>query len=935
MRPMIRFLRRKMWNNRAMTISSFIGLLLAVSFAAAIPLYTNHALSRIISVSLAEGDNAGAPPGSLLTRYQAARGEYTEPSAIAALNEYMSDKLPGRIGYPQLQSVAAYSLAQSPLRHVGPDGSADNRRRQMSLMAQTGLADHVTLSAGAMYDPESKNEYIEAIVSETALARNYLKIGDVYQYQLPTKFGNKTIEVKVVGAFTPKDESSDYWHQGLDVYTSMLMIAPETFVSSLLETNSAVIGSANWYALYDLAGLGTSDLNRLESLLQRLETDMFQIMRNTRVDISFLDLIAAFKRESLQLQAMLFTLAAPMLAMCFYYIYMNARQSLERQRNDIAVLRSRGAEMGLIYRIYLLEGLLLGAAAWLLGMPIAGVMARLMAATDGFMQFAPGKQANLAWNSSAGVYGLAAVVVAVLASTLPVSGYGKQSIVDYKKELARADRAPLWQRLYLDVALALAAAAGWYAFYSGQLQAGQQTEAGGMQLHPLFFFVPAVAIFAAGLLCLRLFPIVLKLLHRMLRRRIPVALHLVLVQLSRSQKTYFPLMLLLVMTMGLGIYHASAARTIDQNETEQLMYANGADVVLQPVWEAEVELYDAEGNYIPEDQPRTIHYAEPPSAPFEQMPGVVSSARVLTQDGDIGIGGKSLGKVKLMGIDNVGFAYTGWWRSDLYKNAHPYTLLRLLGAYEHGAIVSKSFASRHGLAPGDLIRVTLQGEPIELVIVAITEYWPSLEPSAPFVIANIDYVYDHIPLMPYALWLKMEEGARMMPVVQHLREHGIETASVKDARNETILRRLQPSREGVFGILTLGFLVSVAVSFIGYLIFWLFSLARRTLQMGIFRATGLSRGGLTFMLLVEQLLTTGLSIALGLAIGRAASRLFLPFLQASGQNQTPPFAIVFHMNDTVQLLSIVTVMIAIGAFLLTMQIRRLRVHQAVKLGEER
>ncbi|RXZ80338.1 FtsX-like permease family protein [Paenibacillaceae bacterium] len=935
MKPLFRFLRRKMWNNRPLTISSFIGLLLAVSFTSSIPLYADHALSRIISSSLAE-ESSGAPPGSLLTRYQATRSEHTDPEALAALHDYMMDKLPGQIDYPLLQSIATYSVAQSQLRQDATQGSVDNRRRQMTLMSQSGLADQVEIISGTMYGESlSGDGMIEAVVWENARSRNYLEVGNVYQYTLPTRTGNKVVNIKVVGVFQPKNADSAYWYQGLDVFSSVLMIHPEVFAGEVMTKLSASVSTANWYGQYDLSNLQSSDLSRLERLLKRLEPDMFQMLRNSRVDLSFLSLIGSLKKESLQLQLTLFTLAAPMLALCFYFIYINARQSLERQRNDIAVLRSRGAKMRLIYAIFLLEGGLLGAVAWLLGMFCAAGMARLMVSTDGFMQFAIGKDAAIGWSNAAGLYGFAAVAAAILAGTLPVAGYARQSIVGYKQELARADRKPLWQRGYLDVVLLLASGAGWYMFQSGQLHAGQQSASGAMQIHPAFFFIPAVSVFSAGLVSLRLFPLLLKLLHRMLRRWLPITLHLALVQLSRSQRSYFPLMLLLVMTMGLGIYHASAARTIDRNEGERIMYSNGADVVLQPVWEGEVQLYDEEGNYIPEDQPRNMIYTEPPFAPFEKMPGVNSRARVLQAEGELAVAGKSLGKGKLMGIDNFGFASSAWWRHDLFKAAHPFNLLRWLGKYEQGVIVSQSFAERNALKQGDLIQMTVQKVPIEFVVVGITEYWPSMAPQESYIIANIDYVYDRIPLTPYALWLDMEDGAKVMPVINHLREQGIETASLRDARNERILQKLLPSREGTYGILTLGFIVSVAVSFIGYLLFWIYSLARRTVQMGILRATGLERGQLTLILLIEQLLTTGLAIALGLGIGRLVSKLFLPLLQTSGQAQVPPFTIIFELRDTVQLLVIVLAMLCIGGGLLTVQIWRMRVHQAVKLGEER
>src|SRR5690606_35100844 len=99
----------------------------------------------------------------------------------------------------------------------------------------------------------------------------------------------------------------------------------------------------------------------------RLDVALHQILPNTRTHLSFLDLLYEFRAKSVEMQAMLFALAAPMIAMVFYYIAMNAKQSLERQRTDIAVIKSRGGSNKQVIRLYLLEGLLLGAAALLLG----------------------------------------------------------------------------------------------------------------------------------------------------------------------------------------------------------------------------------------------------------------------------------------------------------------------------------------------------------------------------------------------------------------------------------------------------------------------------------------------------------------------------------------------------------------------------------------
>jgi putative ABC transport system permease protein len=183
----------------------------------------------------------------------------------------------------------------------------------------------------------------------------------------------------------------------------------------------------------------------------------------------------------------------------------------------------------------------------------------------------------------------------------------------------------------------------------------------------------------------------------------------------------------------------------------------------------------------------------------------------------------------------------------------------------------------------------------------------------------------------------MKPDAKVAPIVQELQKAGIQIASVKDVRSELISQSKLPTRGGVFGILSLGFLVSVIITLAGYVLFWFFNLSGRVVQFGVLRAMGLSRKQLTGMLLLEQLFTAGLAIGLGVLIGKAVSMLFLPFLQTTEnvEETVPPFRVVFESSDTNQLFVVVGFMMLVGALLLFLHIRRLRVHQAVKMGEER
>jgi putative ABC transport system permease protein len=956
--PMLRFLARKMWNTRLLTLSTFLGLLLAVSFTSSIPMYSDGALKRVVIKTLAD-KSENMPAGSLLMRYQPVGSDKPTLGALNNVDQYIREQIPKDIQYPHDVYVNSMSIRGSQLTQVPKN--EDSRRRQMTISTMNGLTDHAEMTYGSKFSDAMKNDVIEAVVLEEAMFRNDLHIGDIYTYLLPNGSTKASVKVKIVGAFKPLQEEEPYWFQGQESLFNSMIISDKVFKEDLLQKIKAPLNLSIWYYAFNLSEIKTSRISSLEKTLERLDINLYQKLKNTKVDTSFIDMLGEFKRQSIQLQILLFTLAAPMIAMVFYYIVMNARQSLDRQRTDIAVIRSRGGSTNQIIGMYLLEGLILGGASLIIGPFIGWFLAKSIGSASGFLTFVDRKAIPVGFSQEAMIYSALAVFIAIAAQVIPAINYAKSSIVNYKQQLARADRKPLWQRWYFDVALMLLAGYGWYLFQQNQLlteQTGLSTDE--LQVHWVLFFVPALSIFALGLFFLRIFPWLLSILGWLGKALLPVSIYLTLTQLSRSAKAYYPLMLLLIMTLGLGVYNASAARTIDLNSTERMLYQYGTDVIMQPVWEGVTDELpsaptptpkpgggsggggggnpgDGNGNGNGGQPPKKVRYIEPPFGAFEELNGVEAAARVMQTKGNVIVSGKSLGQGIVMGIDNDKFAKVAWFRNDLYP-AHPFRYLNLLGAYEQAVIIPTGFADKYQLKPGDLITITLSQQPVEFVIVGTVPYWPTQYPDkAPFFITNLDYIYDQVPIIPYDIWLKMKDGALVQPLIADLAKKNVELVSVKDVRSELVKLNKHPTHGGVFGILSLGFLVSILISLIGYVLYWFFNLSSRIVQFGVLRAMGLKRKQLTVMLLMEQALTGGLSIGIGIGVGKLASYLFLPFLQTSDnvKTQVPPFHVVFKSSDTYSLYFIVLVMMCMGAGFLFFHIRRLRVHQAIKLGEER
>ncbi|CAM3725007.1 FtsX-like permease family protein [Cohnella lubricantis] len=941
MNALIRFLFRKMWNTRWLTISTLAGLLVAVAFTTSIPMYADGALKRVVAQSLKE-NSEGLPAGSLLIRYQSTDGK-TDRAGFDSVNQYITEDVPKKIGFPVQASQRSLTIRSADVTPEDPEKVDASRARKLALASFGELEDHAELAGGKMYaDRAAADGTIQAVMMEEAMFRSDLHVGDVLLYPI---YGglNITLRVEIVGSFKPTDDTGAYWYQGLDSLMNTMFIAEPAMLEDLNGSLKIPLQTANWYSAYDLGDIQTGQLSPLEQTLNRIDIEVYQKLKDTRVEISFADMLKEFRTQSIQLQTMLFTLAVPMIAMVFYFITMNARQSLEKQRSDIAVMRSRGAGTRQIFLIFLLEGVLLGIVSLVVGPLIGWFMAKSIGSADGFLSFVNRKAIPVGFNSDGIMAGVLAVLVAIGAAVIPAIVFTRTSIVDYKRKMARTDRAPVWQRWFLDIALIGVSAYGWYLFNERQMvsfKTGLTTDQ--LNVQPFLFFVPALSIFAAGLLFLRLFPLLLKLFNRLWRAILPVPLYLTLTQLSRSSRAYYSLMILLILTLGLGVYNSSAARTIGLNSEERILYKHGADVVVSTAWEGNAEISappanSGGGGGQQQPIPSRINYNEPPFEVFKTLPGVEHAAQVLQTKADIKISGRTAGQGTLMGIVNQDFAQVAWFRDDLYP-FDPYWYLALMGKSAEIALVSSNLAEKYDLKQWDQIEVTVQEQNVSFLVGAILPYWPAQYPDqSPFIIANLGYIFDEVPKIPYDVWLKMKPDAKTSDIIEPLQQAGIEIAAISDARNELITQSKHPARGGVFGILSLGFLITIVVSLAGYVLFWFFNLSGRIVQIGVLRAMGLSRRQLTGMLLLEQIFTAGLSIGLGIGIGKLASLLFLPFLQTTDNavGQVPPFRVVFDNSDTVKLYIVVAVMMAIGAALLVSHIRRLKVHQAVKLGEER
>jgi len=138
------------------------------------------------------------------------------------------------------------------------------------------------------------------------------------------------------------------------------------------------------------------------------------------------------------------------------------------------------------------------------------------------------------------------------------------------------------------------------------------------------------------------------------------------------------------------------------------------------------------------------------------------------------------------------------------------------------------------------------------------------------------------------------------------------------------------------GALTLGFVVIMLMTVIGFLIYWIISIRSRTLQFGVLRAMGVTFREIIGTLGYEQLLVSVASIAAGFVLGGVASDIFIPLFRTmyDANNQIPPFIVQGEGGDYIKMYVIIALMLLGGFTILGGIIRRININKALKLGED-
>lgn len=955
---------RRIWNHRLLMICLLLGLTVAVGLLSSVPLYADAVQNKLLQGELTEA-GTHRPPFAFLWRYAGAWHGTITWDAYTPVDEYLTTQAPDIVGLPvefQVRHVATDKLRLFPTEDAA--FIPDEPLMWASVGFVTGLQEHIQLLEGDFPIANQPGEAVEILISRKIADTLGLQVGERYTLFAAGQ-GEAQIPVHIAGVWQPLAPNNPFWFYQPDVFDEILLTSESAFVQQVtpaLDTQATMqppvagcTASAVWYQVYDGSLVRPAGVNGLLDNVATVEARVSVLLDNAALDISPVPALQSYGQSSRLLTLTLTVFSLPVIGLVFYFISLIAGMVVRRGQSEIAIMRSRGFTRRHIITIIMLEGLLIGGVGLAGGLLLGKWMAHLVGQTRTFLDPTlltgdPTEALAIVFSPTAFAYALIGVALTLIALLIPTRAVAKHSIVTLRWEQGRALLVPFWQRYFLDVLLLVPPLYGWYQLErQGNITLGAGSD--DPFANPLLFIVPVLFCLSLGLILIRLFPLLMRFLAWSASWLEGTTLLLTLRQLARASAQYMGPLLLLSLTVSLATFSASMAVTLDDHLWDQVYYQVGADLNLAELGEStqEEEQLTLSGETSAPLEEAADASSEPewlflPVEEHLSVPGVQAAARVGSYDATAKTGAhQQTGRI--LGIDWVDFAQVAFYRPDFAHTEPLNGLMNRLAVAPDSILVSSDFLAQQGLVVGDPLRLNVGAAgafaDVTFTIVGALELFPTLCPQdGPFFVANLDHIHNGLGgTYPYDVWLATEtavlDSAVSGGIIEDVRDLGLVVTASQDAQGMILSEQTRPERQGLFGLLSVGFVAAAVLTVVGFLVYAVVSFRRRFIELGMLRAIGLSAGQMAAFLAGELAALILVGVLIGTGLGVWASALFIPYFQI-GNDKTalvPPFVVQIAWEQVGTILATCGVMFVISVLVLAILLIRMRVFEAVKLGE--
>jgi putative ABC transport system permease protein len=948
---------KRLYAQLGLSLATLFGLVVTVGLTLSVPLYTDAVYYRLLRESLtgqawASQDLAAPLPLTFLVRYVSTKRGPVSWEEIQPVDAYLASPA-ARLDLPARQLVRHFKTENFRL-FPQQNASYSNAKNALAWVKFGFLSDlehHITLVEGdwpavAAVAPDSS---LEVLVNEALATELGMQVGESYLTfnRQETENGSQTTQapIKVVGIWRTPAVANEFWRYNPGSPADLFLVPEETFVGRIGTYLADEVFTANWYLVLDGATVRSADAGPLLRQITAMQQQLSALLPDTTLDVSPARALQQYRSSSNFLTVMLYAFSIPILLLLLIFMALVTGLALYRQRNEIAVLRSRGATSGQLIAIAAVQGSILGGGALLLGLPLGVSLAKMIGQTRSFLNFDQSLVLPVTITGPILLVGLITVGLTLTFLMIPTLGAARQTIVSYKQNQARAHRPVWWQRAGLDLLLLIPAAYGAYLLQQqgSIIWPGSEALTGETAFqNPLLLLVPALAILALTLLFLRLLPPMMTFLAWLVAALGGVGLLLATRQLARSPGFYTAPMVLLVLTLSLSAFTASLAQTLDNHLFDQVYYQVGADISLvdSGLSTSSADPFAPPAEPTPtstaRDEPRWVFL---PVSDYLETPGVTGATRVVTYEAVTSLSGARQ-EGTFLGLEWGNFPWVAYWRAD-FSPSYLIELTNALALTPEGVLLPRNFLRQHALNRGDRIQVEVRayGEKIvmPMQVVGSFDLFPTWYPDdGPIFVGNLEYFFEQAGgQFPYNVWLKTDPQANYQRVTEAMRQSELQVLTPNVSLALATDSQLAPERQGLFGVLSVGFIASALLTVLGFMLYTLFSFRQRVIELGVLRAIGLSSGQMTLFLAWELIFLISSGLLLGTFLGAWTSQFFIPFLQVGSEvaARTPPFLVEIAWPAIFRIYLLFGLLFAGALLILVTFLLRMKIFQAIKLGE--
>jgi putative ABC transport system permease protein len=933
---------KRLFAQRLLSVATIIGLTVAVALILTIPVYSESVAFRLLTDRLsASQDQTSRPPFSFMFSYIGSWNDPVNWEDMEALDTFLRDRGGDELG---LTTTAVIRHLETPNFRLYPSSETDYKNDNRSLDYVTfgtteGINDHVELVDGTFPSPadSSPDSIVDVMIHEEFASEFGIQAGEIYvgyNWRLESDQVLQITQIRIAGIWRPINEDAPYWFYRHTVFSDILLVHNDTYKNRISPYSDEEINLGIWYLITDGQGVNTSRVDELIARHDETEKISDQLLTGTYIQASPVKELKPYQRIVSVLTLTLTVFSIPIVALLIVFLIMIVGLVVDRQRNETAVLRSRGASPFQVVGLAAVEGTIIGGIALVIGTGLATIFTQLMGSTRSFMDFSYESSFIVSFPPTIATTAALALLFTIIIRLAPTITASRHTIISYKLDNSRLLRRPIWQRLGIDILLLIIIG---YFYYQIIQQGGLiKIEEGISNIeqaydHPFVFLLPPLTIFAVTLFLLRVLPIVLRFISWIIQLTDSVGLLIVTRQLERSPGTYYLPLILLVSTISLGIYTSSFARTIDRYLFEQQFYRVAADMSVRVYTQSSSGF----GGGAQEEDTAYMHISE-----FNSMDSIIQATR-LGEYGNIVKLTSGNVKGKFIGVDRAEFGQVVFWRPD-FASVRLGHLLNALAIKPDTVLISRDFMEDRKLKLGDFLQMDIKiiGEtiPVSLQIVGTFNYFPHWFPEedGPLFVGNLDYLSEQGQTeLPHRIIARISPTFDRKIFTKEVVSRGAAGVLIDEPFSRIEREQSRPERQGLFGLLSIGFTTSSLATMIGFLLYTLFSYQRRYVELGILRAIGLSQFSMMISVAWELGLLILIGLSLGVAIGLFVSVLYIPYMQfvSNIAGIVPPYVVMIAWAEIAQIVSLFVLTFILIMAILLIILRRMRIFQAVKLGE--